>query len=93
MICTTVKNGKFCNLMGKDKCTLPGGQCLPVIDRCGNCGNIDDNRYCRIFVLPVKNWLLGSGCHKHTERKIVVEDVKKVNSIKASKRSVKGGKK
>lgn len=62
---------------------------IPLDERCltGNCGKIVDDR-CTVYRFPVKRWHLGCPLAK---RDVVVQEDKKVNPLKASKRANKGG--
>jgi hypothetical protein len=78
--------------MKKSGCSYNGGHCQPVVDDCQECGNIEtfqDGDFCRVFAEPTLKWRAGP-CNMSTngngkEQKEAV--VKKINPLKASKRS------
>lgn len=63
---------------------------IPLDERCltCGCGKIDEvNMRCTVYQFPVKKWNLG--CPLAKKEGIVSED-KKINPLKASRRSMKG---
>jgi len=92
--CVTIKSGKACIFMKKGGCSYNGGKCHPVVERCTGCANIEElttGRFCRIFAEPSVKWNLGKcGMATHIQDTRDTETpVKKVNPLKASKRSAR----
>lgn len=91
MKCNTVRIGTECLFAKKSGCSFTNGSCLPVIEKCGECKNtlvIETGVYCKSYMSPAASWSNLTGCGLTTVRVLKVEDTKKLNSIKASKKSV-----
>jgi len=90
MKCITLKFGKECAFMGRQKCTFPGS-CHPIDIKCEGCKNIEiynDITYCISYPYPYAKWNSG-GCGLATHIVKVKEDIKKLNPLKASKKAAK----
>lgn len=90
MECATIKEGTQCTFMAKAGCTYSGGRCLAVVEKCEGCGNVKEfpsGSYCTVFANPASKWTLGR-CNfaTHIKTEVKKED-KKLNPLKASKRS------
>jgi len=90
MECATIKEGTQCTFMAKTGCTFTGGKCVTVVEKCEGCGNSKEfpsGMYCTVFANPTTKWTLGK-CNFATHIKAEVKkDDKKLNPLKASKRS------
>jgi len=76
--------------MVKTGCSYRGGRCLTVSEKCEGCGNVREfpaGAFCAVFANPASKWTLGR-CNFATHLKTdVKKDEKKLNPLKASKRS------
>lgn len=95
MLCTTVKKGQECFLMGKDGCTLASNECQPIVQQCEGCTRVKEfptGTYCNVFAHPASKWMFGGICNlaTHVKREEAKEE-KKLNPLKASKRGQGGG--
>lgn len=94
MTCTTMKEGKSCIFMKKSGCSYNGGQCHLVVEACEGCDHVEvyaAGTFCSIFAEPELRWLSGA-CNMATHVERDAQDdasAKKVNPLKASKRSRK----
>jgi hypothetical protein len=88
-ICQGERLGKKCVFVKNEKCTIEGGKCLLVIDKCQGCERIDPDGYCLVYARPVEKWKCGKKCNlsTHTVHRII--DQKKVNPLKESRRKAK----
>jgi len=78
MICTTIRKGKECPMMGKGKCII-NNECKTIIEKCIGSSNIEtfkDKHYCSRWVFPEGKWKAG-GCDLTTHLDKIVEDTKK----------------
>jgi hypothetical protein len=94
MNCTTIKNGVHCTFMSSSGCGFTGGSCLSVVESCKGCDRISayaTGEYCNSYPNPSVKWEFGR-CNFATHLKIEKQEAKKLNPLKASKRSA-GGKK
>jgi len=85
--CITTRPGKECFLMGKSMCTLYPLTCLPVVDKCDTCKHVDPMGYCNVYISPKARWSLLGGCPLNTNRVVKEEEKKRINPLKASKKS------
>lgn len=77
----------------KHGCTWDPDGCQQIIDKCEDCeliDNIEDKKYCSVFVYPEGQWMY-SDCHKATHLQEEYVDPRKarnkmLNPIKLSKR-------
>jgi len=96
MRCETVKPGIECMFMKKGGCAYNGGSCHPVVEQCQGCERAKEfpaGVYCTVFPDPRAKWSNGSGCSMATHLKkmqTVAPPARKVNPLKASKRSSTG---
>ena len=72
--------------------TFSGAQAYLIVDQCRGCANVvehEGNTYCRSYKDTKAKWMFGS-CNlgSHVVRK--VEEAKKINPLKASKKAMKG---
>ena len=96
LACNTIKQGKECVFMKKNGCTYNGGHCHTVVEACEGCDNIEsieENSYCAIFAEPSLKWNVGY-CNMSTNGNGKEDDTqgegsKKLNPLKASKRSMR----
>lgn len=91
MVCQTVKPGVECAFMGKNGCTYNGGQCHPIVEQCQGCGRVvqfPSGLYCNSYSEPRLKWAHGV-CNfaTHVKRVQTNNQEKKLNPLKASKRS------
>jgi len=89
--CTTVKEGKSCIFMKKTGCSYNGGKCHSIVEACEGCANIEQypsGSFCQIFAEPELKWISGN-CNmaSHAQNGAQEETSKKINPLKASKRS------
>ena len=94
MICTTVRKGKECSFAGKSRCGYILNTCFPIVEKCNGCNNIEvfnEKTYCKSYMSPEMTWK--TGCGLATNKVLKVEDTKKLNPLKASKKASKGKKK
>ena len=62
----------------------------PLHEKCDTCGRITDN-ICGVYSNPIYWWDKRGGCPLATHVKVkVIEDNKKINPLKASKRKMAG---
>lgn len=95
--CQKDRPGKPCPFWQKDKkhpdgvCTFYDGKCFTTIDQCKGCKYIE-GPFCMVYISPSAQWHRGR-CPMYVNPAEVqkkVEEEKKLNPLKASKR---GGKK
>jgi hypothetical protein len=90
MECQTVKKGVECIFMKKTGCSYNGGQCYPVVEQCEGCtraAEFPTGKYCLSFPNPALKWQKGT-CPMSTHiKKAQKVDERKINPLKASKRS------
>ena len=90
MLCATIKDGTECTFMVKTGCSYSGGRCMTVTEKCEGCGNVREfpaGAFCAVFANPASKWTLGR-CNFATHLKAdAKKDEKKLNPLKASKRS------
>ncbi len=91
MVCQTIKVGAECIFMGKNGCTYNGGKCHPIVEHCQGCDRIVEyptGLYCAIYSEPQLKWYNG-GCSMatHLKKTLTNTNTKKLNPLKASKRS------
>ncbi len=92
--CEHLKPGIEC-VFWKPKrgCTYAGGGCSPVVDSCEGCehvGTFPAGRYCTVYADPAYKWSVGA-CNFATHVKSdVVQEARKLNPLKASKRAARG---
>ena len=75
--------------MSAEGCSFNGGSCHTVVEQCEGCAQIkeyDSGQYCLTYGNPASKWSLGR-CNFATHVKGVKKDDKKINPLKASKRS------
>jgi hypothetical protein len=92
MVCDTIRKGKNCLFM-KKSCTFPTGKCYPIAEKCGACKNtelFDDVIYCKVYMDPGAIWTTSCG-RSTVMAKPIIEEQKKINPLKASKKA-SGGK-
>jgi hypothetical protein len=59
-VCPTI--GRYCSLHRVDgSCAYPGGSCLDVVEQCGDCFLIVNNK-CKIYPSPANVWKKPKGC-------------------------------
>lgn len=92
MQCATQKVGTECAFMTRKGCTFNGGRCHPVVEQCQGCSRTIESAegtFCALAPDPAAKWRRGS-CNfaTHVDRK-KVEEVQKLNPLKASKRAAK----
>lgn len=59
-VCPTI--GRYCSLHRVDgSCAYPGGSCLDVVEQCGDCFLIVNNK-CKIYPNPANAWKKPKGC-------------------------------
>jgi hypothetical protein len=96
MQCTTLRKGAKCSFMTKKGCNSSGGSCYPVVEACEGCARTtttDEGTFCLVAPNPARKWANGP-CNFATHRQVdVVEQVQKLNPLKASKRAASGKKK
>ena len=89
MVCTTLKPNKECKFMSKTGCKYKGGACKPIVEQCEGCERIEvfnEVKYCKVYPDPSLKWRAGL-CNFATHKKPeFVEQSKKINPLKASKR-------
>jgi len=92
MICATTKKGIECSFMGAKGCSFTGGTCKEIIEKCEGCNHVlalGDKKYCKAFPDPKGKWMFGS-CNLATHIVRKVDEVKKMNPLKASKKAMQG---
>ncbi|MBI2881452.1 MAG: hypothetical protein HYY21_07670 [Candidatus Tectomicrobia bacterium] len=94
MICTTIREGIDCVFMSPKGCSFNGGQCHTVAEQCAGCKFLVEfptGKYCQVFPDPVSKWSFGA-CNlaTHLDKGKAAVEQKKLNPLKASKRSLKG---
>ncbi len=91
MLCTTLKPKKDCKFMSPQGCKYREGACKPIVEQCEGCDRTEEFngvKYCKISPEPAIKWQFGL-CNLATHKKpVYVEESKKVNPLKASKRAV-----
>lgn len=95
MICATVRTGTECVFMKEKGCSFNGGQCYPIVETCVGCAHVMElptGKFCDTYGNPASKWVSGR-CNFSThvsngngEKEVA----KKVNPLKASKRSARG---
>ena len=92
-ICLKNKPEQFC-VFWNNECSF-NGTCQPVVEECktagkkgGECNNIEGG-FCKVYAAPAIKWL-NDKCPMTSDRNIEIEQVKKINPLKASKRRKKG---
>ncbi len=89
MKCTTIRINQECSFMAKHGCSYTNGHCEPVVESCTGCDRlikVETGTYCTATPNPKNKWKFGI-CNLSTHIiKIIKEDQKKINPIKASKR-------
>lgn len=92
LACATLKQGKPCIFMKKSGCSYNGGRCHVIVEACQGCDRVEvyaAGSFCSVFAEPESKWIGGS-CNMASHVQKAVEDegaAKKVNPLKASKRS------
>ncbi len=91
MDCTSVKPGVGCSFMSKTGCQFNGGTCHAIVDKCEGCMRAQEfptGKYCLVFPDPAAKWRVGN-CNMATNAQNgdQEETSKKINPLKASKRS------
>ena len=90
MVCSTLREGFDCMFMTKKGCQFNGGSCHTIVEQCDGCQKIVEyptGKYCMSFLDPSSKWKNGT-CPMATHIKVETkEESKKINPIKASKRS------
>lgn len=89
MNCSTVKEGVYCSFMTGSGCSFNGGRCHPVIENCEGCDKVtaySSGSYCASFPNPNVKWEFGR-CNFASHLKTEKVEAKKLNPLKASKRS------
>jgi hypothetical protein len=75
--------------MSAQGCSFNGGSCHTVVEQCEGCAQIKEygsGQYCLTYGNPAAKWNLGR-CNFATHLKDAKKDDKKINPLKASKRS------
>ncbi|MBI2876635.1 MAG: hypothetical protein HYY20_07115 [Candidatus Tectomicrobia bacterium] len=90
MQCTTNKPGIDCLFMTNQGCGYNGGSCHSIVEQCEGCNNVITyvtGQYCRTYSDPPVKWI-DTRCNFATHNRIEArEERKKLNPLKASKRS------
>ena len=90
MVCVTLRQGHECIFMSNKGCQYNGGSCHTIVDQCDGCQRTQEyptGRYCMSFPDPALKWKNGS-CNMATHIKVDgAQGTKKLNPLKASKRS------
>ena len=91
MKCNTIKLNKECAFMTKNGCVQKDNKCLPVIDKCNGCNNIEvinDVEYCMSYPNPNQVWIMTcpKASHVIALRLKNIKAPQKINPLKASKR-------
>ena len=100
MLCTTVRKSSKeikgseceCAFMTKKGCSYNGGSCRQIIEKCNGCNRVieyEANWYCTVAPDPSLKWRTGN-CNlaTHIVEETAGKDSKKINPLKASKRSM-----
>jgi hypothetical protein len=94
MKCKTIREGKECiHQKPNGLCVIIG--CENTIDLCserGACNQIDQEGFCKIYFKPRVIWCNIGGCGRYSNKSVKIEEERKLNPLKASKR-MKGKKK
>ncbi|MFQ5692010.1 MAG: PxxKW family cysteine-rich protein [Nitrospinota bacterium] len=93
MNCTTIRQGTDCVFMSRGGCGFNGGQCYTVVEQCEGCKYVVEfptGKFCQVSPDPAGKWAFGA-CNlaSHLGKK-QADAGRKVNPLKASKRSRKG---
>lgn len=94
MKCNTIRMNKDCPFMTKKGCSYRMGACLPIVEKCGECKNVEvfnDKTYCTVYMNPEVIWTTSCGKSTVKQKPIIEDAVKKVNPLKQSKKD-SGGK-
>jgi len=92
MQCTTVRPEKECKFMTPKGCKYKDGSCKPIVEQCEGCERIEEfngQKFCSTFPEPALKWkngLCNFATHKKPE---FVEESKRINPLKASKRAAR----
>jgi hypothetical protein len=89
MDCTTIKEGTHCAFMKPAGCSFNGGRCYAVVEQCQGCAQMKEypeGQFCLTFGNPAVKWSSGR-CNFATHMKDERKSDKKINPLKASKRS------
>lgn len=90
MDCNTNKPGVDCLFMSSTGCAYNGGSCHPIVEQCQGCSHVityPAGQYCRTYSDPSVKWI-DARCNFATHNRIESrEERKKLNPLKASKRS------
>lgn len=89
MNCVTMKEGTYCSFMTAAGCGYNGGRCHVVVDSCKGCErvvNYPTGEFCSSFPNPMIKWEFGK-CNFATHIRVERKEEKKLNPLKASKRS------
>lgn len=95
MNCATLRLGTECVFMKEKGCSFNGGECYPIVEACQGCAHIVEEsagKFCDTYGNPAAKWVLGR-CNYATHVSNgngAKEPAKKLNPLKASKRSVRG---
>jgi len=92
LICSTMKQGRACIFMRKSGCSYNSGKCCLIVQACEGCDNVEvfaAGTFCKIFAEPELKWNSGACNMASHAQSSAQEDApaKKVNPLKASKRS------
>lgn len=88
-VCSTTQKGKQCLFAMPNGCAYPAKSCVKIIDECVGCGKVVNEEYCTAYPDPVVKWKHGHSCPMATHIVKAVEEKKKLNPIKASKKGKK----
>jgi hypothetical protein len=72
--------------------TFSGAPAHLIVEKCVGCNNVvqhDGQSYCKSYKDPAAKWMFGQ-CNLGTHVLRKVEETKKVNPLKASKKAMKG---
>ena len=91
MVCKTIRPGVDCPFMKASGCSFNGGSCHQIVEACGGCDRgkeFPTGWYCAACPDPQTKWRNGN-CNMatHVTAEVKVESDKKINPLKASKRS------
>jgi hypothetical protein len=90
--CVVIKKGKECPFATKDGCFFADGQCDKIVQHCEGCSKIEvwpDGNYCSSCPAPATKWTRNS-CNMASHLEKETKEVKHVDPLKASKRSMRG---
>ena len=94
MDCATIKPGTSCVFMTKNGCNFNGGSCYTIVEACEGCARIIElptGKYCSSTPDPSVKWGRGvCNLATHVKAGEAVDDTKKINPLKASKRAAAG---